>query len=204
MTRGKHDGSCVENGVSHRYFECPPGSGSFIKPAKIRTGKSFYEGLQDRYVSVDAPEVVGPDSILPGLYVSTSKGNQKPIEFVGEMKIRKYQQISTINKVMLRNESISSCGLNVKDLVGHLLEVDLQDNLLSRWAEVFNILDQTPLLESLLLHGNKLQQFTPEVALTLKPYVTENLFHYHYHPFTLTCRCYYLLLLLFVVSVIRV
>jgi len=110
--------------------------------------------------------------MLPGLFVSTSKGNQKPIEFVGEMKIRKYQQISTINKVMLRNESISSCGFNVtRDLVGHLLEVDLQDNLLSRWAEVFNILDHTPLLESLLLHGNKLQQFTQETAITLKPYV---------------------------------
>lgn len=168
-SRGKHDGSCVENGIIHRYFSCSVGAGSFIKPTKIQTGKSFYEGLQMRYVSFDAPEVAGADSMLPGLFVSTSKGNQKPIEFVGEMKIRKYQQISSINKVMLRNESISFCGLNAKELIGHLLEVDIQDNLLSQWSEVFNILDQTPLLESMLLHGNKLQQFTPEVAATLKP-----------------------------------
>lgn len=145
------------------------GSGSFIKPSKIQTGKSFYQALQDRYVSVDAPEVVASDSTLPGLFVSTSKGHQKPIEFVGEMKIRKYQQVSTINKVMLRNESISTCGLSSDNIVGHLIEVDIQDNLLSDWAEVFRILDQTPLLESLLLHGNKLQEMTPEIAATLKP-----------------------------------
>lgn len=87
-SRGKHDGSCADpSGVLHKYFECAPGSGSFIKPAKVTYGRSFIEALRDRYVSLDAPSI-SEDAKLPNAFVSTSKGNQKSIEFVGEEKIR--------------------------------------------------------------------------------------------------------------------
>lgn len=89
-SRGKHNGSSVDSktGTLHRYFDCAPGSGSFIKPAKVLYGRTFIEALHDRYVSLDAPPVAEPDAKLPNAFVSTSKGHQKSIEFVGEEKIR--------------------------------------------------------------------------------------------------------------------
>jgi tubulin-specific chaperone E len=86
--RGKHDGSCVDsNNVIHRYFECLPGSGSFVKTNKITKGISFIQALHEKYVGLDAPQIA-PDDVLPDAFVATSKGVLKSIEFVGEKKIR--------------------------------------------------------------------------------------------------------------------
>ena len=88
-SRGKHDGSSADSsGVLHKYFECVPGSGSFIKPTKVKYGRTFVEALNDRYVGLDAPTIAESDATLPNAFVSTSKGKQKSIEFVGEDKIR--------------------------------------------------------------------------------------------------------------------
>lgn len=87
--RGKHDGSCVDDaGIMHRYFDCAFGAGSFVKMSKVTTGRSLVEALQDRYVSLDAPVIAEENSKLPDAFVTTSKGNQKSIEFYGEKKIR--------------------------------------------------------------------------------------------------------------------
>lgn len=87
-SRGKHDGSCLDGeGKLVRYFTCAYGAGSFIKPAKIVLGRSLVEALHDRYVTLDAPSI-SKDAALPEAYFTTSKGNQKSIEFVGEEKIR--------------------------------------------------------------------------------------------------------------------
>jgi tubulin-specific chaperone E len=87
--RGKHDGSCIDDaGTIHRYFLCPMGDGSFVKPNKVTAGRMLISALRERYVSHDAPEITGPDSVLPDAYVVTAKGNQKSIEFVGEKKLR--------------------------------------------------------------------------------------------------------------------
>ena len=88
-SRGKHDGSSVDStGKLHRYFQCANGSGSFIKPAKVSFGRSFLTALNDRYVSLDAPNIADANGTVPNVFVSTLKGNQKTIEFVGEEKIR--------------------------------------------------------------------------------------------------------------------
>ena len=87
--RGKHDGSCVdEEGKVYRYFDCAAGAGSFVKPGKVTSGRTFIEALKERYVHFDAPEIVMPDSTLPDAFVVTAKGHQKPIELLGERQIR--------------------------------------------------------------------------------------------------------------------
>ncbi len=63
--RGKHDGSCVDSvtGQLHRYFTCAgPSAGSFIKPNKLAPFQTFLDALHDKYVKMDAPEIIGPDS----------------------------------------------------------------------------------------------------------------------------------------------
>lgn len=88
-SRGKHDGSSADSsGTLHKYFDCASGSGSFIRPGKVGYGRTFLAALNDRYVSLDAPKIAEADGIVPNVFVTTSKGNQKSIEFVGEEKIR--------------------------------------------------------------------------------------------------------------------
>ena len=48
--------------------------------------------LEEHYVGLDAP-LLAPDNVLAGQYARTSKGGQKQIEFYGESKIRKRQQV---------------------------------------------------------------------------------------------------------------
>lgn len=135
--RGKHDGSCEDSkGVKHRYFECTPGAGSFVKPSKLASRRSFCDSLKARYVSLDAPEIIGPDNVIPDSFVMTAKGNQKSIEFYGEKQIRKWKQLAVLDKVAIRDDNICCVGEGVEALAGHFIEIDLQDNLIHSWTEV--------------------------------------------------------------------
>jgi hypothetical protein len=42
-----------------------------------------------------------------------------------------------VNKIATRNDNIDAIG-NISDIAAHLIEVDLQDNLLCSWKEVNN------------------------------------------------------------------
>ena len=53
--------------------------------------------------------------------------------------------------------------------MGHLSEIDLQDNLIWKWAEVARFSIHIPALTSMLLHGNKMQEVTPSVVEGLAP-----------------------------------
>jgi hypothetical protein len=163
--RGKHDGSVVDSdGNLHKYFEVSsPLGGSFVKGNKVTAGCSFTDALKRRYVKEDAP-MVAPDSIIPDAFVVTSKGKQKSIEFVGEKKIRKWQQIETVNKIAMRDDEVSTAGDDISEVASHLTEVDLQDNLLWQWSEVANLSKQMPGLRTLLLHGNRFQQLNIEIV----------------------------------------
>ena len=168
--RGRHDGSCVDDdGVLHRYFQCANGFGSFVKPSKVTAGTMLITALRERYVGLDAPEIAGPDSVLPDAFVVTAKGHQTGIEFVGEKKLRKWQQIEDAHKVALRHASVSTIGEGIAEVASHVTEVDLQDNLLCRWEEVASLTTQLPGLATLLLHGNKMQQLSAATVQGLPP-----------------------------------
>lgn len=165
--RGKHDGSVVDKeGNFFKYFDCPNSSGSFVKSSKISIGRSFAEALTERYVKHDAP-IISPDEIIPDAFVMTSKGHAKPIGFVGEVKIRRWQQINTIDKIAMRDDTVSSAGSDISNIASHLIEVDLQDNLLWEWSEISNLTVQMPGLRTLLLHGNMMQPLTTSITLSL-------------------------------------
>lgn len=116
-------------------------------------------------MSLDSEVIAEADGHLPNAFVSTSKG-QKPIEFVGERKIRARQQLSSLMKISARNENVSSIG-PISEVAGHLQEVDLQDNLLFQWEEVFSLGLQLPHLNCLLLHGNRMLSFTEDLSTSL-------------------------------------
>ena len=145
-SRGKHNGSviCRTTNQLVRLFHCQ--GGSFLRLAKLDLGVTLDpELMQSKYVDMDAP-VVAPNNILPHT-ARTAGGRDKPIEFLGEMNIRKRQQLSDLDKISLRSLGISRACLDESMArFQHLKEIDLAGNLLSDWDTVFTILGQFPSL----------------------------------------------------------
>lgn len=171
QTRGKHDGSCLDDdGKLHRYFQCAFGAGSFVKLFKVSPGITLVQAVRERYVDLNAPTIANTESNLPDAAFVTSKGNQKPIEFVGEHKIRQRQQLAVLDRFSVRSDSVSTIGEGLRELVGHMTEADLQENLLSDWREIANLGLEMPNLQTLLLHGNKMQPVVREVVESISRY----------------------------------
>ncbi|CAM9628636.1 unnamed protein product, partial [Laminaria digitata] len=142
-----------------RYFSCTNGgSGSFLKPGKISRGVSMAEALRNHYVHMDAP-LIAPENLLPDAYASTSKGGKKAIEFYGESKIRRRQQVDTLHHCTLREASISKAGdlETLSEAVAAFVHVDLKGNLLSDWQEIGLVASQMPLLEILSVGSNRMK-----------------------------------------------
>ncbi|CAM9849958.1 unnamed protein product [Ascophyllum nodosum] len=158
--RGKHDGSVEKpNGSIQRYFSCiRGGSGSFLKAGKFSTGVSMVEALRKQYVDVNAP-LVAPENLLPDAYASTARGGKKAIEFHGETKIRRHQQVDTLDHCTLREAKISVAGdlSELSEAAAAFVHVDLKANLLSEWQQVGLIASQIPVMEVLSIGGNKMK-----------------------------------------------
>ena len=167
-SRGKHDGSVISRETNQivRHFKCEsssPNAGSFVKPSKLDFGVSFASTLGDRYVKPDAP-LLAPNDKFEGCFARTKSGRGKQVEFFGERKIRERQQVGDITKVALRGEGVSHAGAQPEELkaqAGHLIEVDLQGNMLWEWEEVGKIINQLEGLEALHLNSNRLMNPVP-------------------------------------------
>lgn len=158
-TRGKHDGSviCRRTNALVRHFSCGPTQGSFLRLHKMDHGVALTAGLlREKYVDMDAP-VIAPNNLLPHT-ARTSSGRAKPIEFHGEMMIRKKQQLEDIDTISLRREGISKASDEdlIKDF-GKIKNIDLAGNLLCSWDEVLKIMDQFPLLENFNIAHNRIR-----------------------------------------------
>ena len=108
ISRGKHDGSvvCRETNQIVRHFSCGTTQGSFLKLRKLDLGVTLTAALlREKYVKMNAPRIA-PNNILPHS-VTTSSGRGKTVEFMGELKIRKHQQLENIDRISLRREGIS-------------------------------------------------------------------------------------------------
>ena len=101
-TRGKHDGSvCGEGGAATRYFTCPPGAGSFVKPGKVDGGRALVDALSGKYVAMDAA-LEAPAGLFEHK-ANTKRGATKNIEFCGELKVRAEQQLDEGARPLRKN-----------------------------------------------------------------------------------------------------
>jgi Leucine-rich repeat (LRR) protein len=158
-SRGKHDGSvlCRQTQQLVRHFSCGSTQGSFLRLHKMDRGVTLTsELLRSKYVEMQAP-IIAPNNLLPHT-ARTSSGLAKPIEFLGELKIRGRQQLEDIHKVSLRREGISRAS--DEDLLtdfGNIRDIDLAGNLLCNWKEVFKIIQQFPALQDFSAAYNRLR-----------------------------------------------
>jgi Leucine-rich repeat (LRR) protein len=88
---------------------------------------------------------------------------------VGEENIRRRQQVSNVSAVTICGDTISSIPPGSCATAFHLVEIDLQNNLLWRWEDVSVLGLEVPGLGVLLLHGNRLQPITETVVASLNP-----------------------------------
>ena len=159
LSRGKHDGSvvCRETNQIVRHFSCGTTQGSFLKLRKLDLGVTLTAALlREKYVEMNAP-IIAPNNILPHS-ATTSSGREKTIELLGELKIRKQQQLENIHRISLRREGISSVS-NQDDMeeFEHIKEIDLAGNLLCNWSEALKIMLKFPLLENFSLAHNHIR-----------------------------------------------
>jgi tubulin-specific chaperone E len=127
------------------------------------------ELLRSRYVKPDA-ELIAPDNILPHV-ARTSGGRDKPIEFLGEVKIRSRQQLEDVENISLRMLGIArpcSSAEQEKEMeeFSHLKSLDLAGNLLSNWDDVLGILKQFNNLQSVSLASNRINDICSSSLLS--------------------------------------
>lgn len=166
-SRGKHDGSVISRQTNQlvRLFHAKENNGSFLRLSKLDLGVSLKtELMKSKYVEMDAP-VVAPNNVLPHS-AQTAGGRDKPIEFLGELQIRKRQQLVDLEKISLRSLGIASVTSDGMTEFQHLREIDLAGNLLCDWETVFQILHQFPLLECLSLASNRIRDIPPSLMTT--------------------------------------
>lgn len=171
--RGKHDGSVISRTtneiVRHFSLEVPSlTGGSFLKLSKIDTGVELnLKLIQSRYVGEDAP-LVAPNNLLP-FTARTSSGRDKPIEFLGEMKVRQYQQLGDLDDISLRSMGISrvsKIGEGREELTStfqHVRELDVSGNLFSDWQDIFDILNTFQTLTWLSFASNKIYDIPSDI-----------------------------------------
>jgi len=173
-TRGLHDGSVISRQTNEivRHFSLKSKSligGSFLRLNKFDTGVELdLKLIQSRYVDPDAP-LVAPNNILP-YSARTSSGRSKPIEFLGEMGIRKRQQMEDLDDISLRSMGIASVATNgdrdeLTRAFEHLKELDVAGNMFSDWDSLFDILRTFPKLTWLSFASNKIYDIPSTMQL---------------------------------------
>ena len=167
VTRGKHDGSVICRATNRivRHFKCGPTQGSFLRLSKMDVGVELTpELMRSRYVKPDAA-LIAPDNLLPHV-ARTAGGRDKPIQFLGELKIRNRQQLEDVEEISLRMLGIARpCSAELesemKESFSHLKSIDLAGNLLSDWDDVLAILRQFNNLQSVSLASNRINDLRP-------------------------------------------
>jgi Leucine-rich repeat (LRR) protein len=99
---------------------------------------------------------MAPDNLLPHT-ARTSSGREKPIKLIGELNIRKQQQLEDLDNISLRSLGIARASIDasISEFL-HLKEIDLAGNLISDWDTVFCILGQFPLLKKVSLASSRI------------------------------------------------
>ena len=154
--RGKHDG-CFQG---RRYFTCPEGKGSFVRPEKfLLQPLTFQEALVRKYASEEA---AGAEEVM-NFRDAGKKKAAVLVELVGKTKeLSRMSNLSLLKEVTLSASAISQVGDTVwiKENASGIVSLELEDNLISNWNMIFDLASNLSKLESLALSGNKIDSLS--------------------------------------------
>ena len=148
--RGKHDGSYE----GKRYFQTShPTSGSFVRPKKCSTGVAFMDAVREKYGKVQSADT-------GDLYVVGGKNQHTAVVMVGMEQINQLQsQFNRLTSISLYRMGVVTPGHEgeISSSLPRVTELDISENLLTRWSDVEKIIDQLPFLAWLNISGNHLE-----------------------------------------------
>uniref|UniRef100_A0A0G4IFY7 CAP-Gly domain-containing protein n=1 Tax=Chromera velia CCMP2878 TaxID=1169474 RepID=A0A0G4IFY7_9ALVE len=187
-SRGKHSGTFR----GRLYFSCAvEGAGSFVRPSKLDTGISFEEALAEKYTKNSEKkgrEHEGSSTERLELLDSLTK-KTKEVLFVGKEKAAShFADVSVLGSVDLNGLRVSGLstaetetGVGFESKGGGrvpgflslrsqgssavfplLQRLSLEDCLLSEWKDVFGMIREMPILQSLSLSGNRMRSLSAE------------------------------------------
>ncbi|KAL3986225.1 CAP-Gly domain family protein [Acanthocheilonema viteae] len=140
--RGKHDGSVK----GKRYFQANSAkSGSFVRSSAVNPGKNLLEEMRNRYITYKQYDTI--------------KFGSKNVDLVNMAKIyEKQNNIWELRVVALDNMKVSKAPPTNCALFMYCTELNLYNNLLSRWCNLLNILCFFPSLRFLIASHNYMEK----------------------------------------------
>ncbi|CAG9538370.1 unnamed protein product [Cercopithifilaria johnstoni] len=140
--RGKHDGSVK----GRRYFQANSAkSGSFIRSNAINEGKNVLEEMTNKYINYKQYDTV--------------KFGSKNVDLVNMAKIYGRQSnLWELRVVALDNMKVSKAPPTSCTPFMYCTELNLYNNLLSRWCNLLDILRFFPSLRSLIASHNYMEK----------------------------------------------
>ncbi|VDK75737.1 unnamed protein product [Litomosoides sigmodontis] len=140
--RGRHDGSAK----GKRYFQANSAkSASFIRSSAVNLGKNLLEEMCNRYVNLKQYDAV--------------KFGSTNVDLVNMKKIyEKQNNLWGLRVVALDNMKVSKAPSKGCELFTYCTELNLHNNLLSRWCDLLDILCFFPSLRFLIASHNYMEK----------------------------------------------
>lgn len=140
--RGKHDGAVK----GKRYFQASSSkSGSFVRPNTIKEGKNLLEEMNDRYINYKQCDMV--------------EFGSKNVDLVDMAKIyRKQNNLWELRVIALDNMKVAKAPPTSCNLFKYCTELNLYNNLLSKWCNLLDILCFFPSLRFLIASHNYMEK----------------------------------------------
>ena len=143
-----------------RYFDVQsghPNGGSFIKANKLQGGIGLIEAVKERYGVAQGEVQIDPQNVT----ALQREINAPFLEMVGFDKVNKIQgNFKNLKFISLKKMGIKGLGeslTNLTEWIPNVLEMDLDDNLLTSWDKLGEICQQLPRLRMLNVSGNRMK-----------------------------------------------
>ncbi|CAJ0585160.1 unnamed protein product, partial [Mesorhabditis spiculigera] len=162
VTRGKHNGTV--NGRD--YFRTrEPKAGSFVKRELVSGGKNLFSQIEERYAVDEDNE----ENEFMG---------SRMVEKVGMQKVhQKQRDIFRLKMIVLDGMRVAKPPPLSTPLFSCCSELNLHNNLLHRWKDVFDIVNYFPNLRELILRQNAMENVDRVDAFADYPDVKAPVFH---------------------------
>ncbi|CAJ0561039.1 unnamed protein product, partial [Mesorhabditis spiculigera] len=162
---GRKEPGAVSNGMTDYFRTREPKAGSFVKRELVSGGKNLFSQIEERYAVDEDNE----ENEFMG---------SRMVEKVGMQKVhQKQRDIFRLKMIVLDGMRVAKPPPLSTPLFSCCSELNLHNNLLHRWKDVFDIVNYFPNLRELILRQNAMENVDRVDAFADYPDVKAPVFH---------------------------